>query len=98
MIILKVKPGKLEKWREWCHILDTERRSEVLETLAEEGLVEEGCAEFTIGSDTYLVGYEEGEARPANRERQINRLHQEAKKECLEYVCEASSLYHFVHK
>ncbi len=48
---------------------------------------------FEHAGTQYMIGYIDGEAHPSNQEREINRLHTEKKRNCLEYIGEAGVLY-----
>ena len=67
-------------------------------TLAKEKVLEEMCLLFTLNGESYVVGFAEGEMLPANMERGINQKHKAMKQECLEYVSDGETLYHFFSK
>lgn len=94
VVLLKVKEGKLETWKNWCHELETALRLEALETLQEEKVTEELCVLVDFNGVPHVVGFMEGEMLPADMSREINQKHHAMKKECLEYVGAGEGLYH----
>ena len=94
VVLLKVKEGKLETWREWCNVLENTRREEAKETLLGEKVTEELCVLIDLNGAPHVVGFMEGEMLPADMSREINQKHDMMKKECLEYAGEGESLYH----
>ena len=94
VIVLKIKSGKLAKWKQWCSELDEARRTEALETLREEGVNEELCVLIDIGGIPYVVAFSDGEMLSADMTRDINQKHNALKNECLQYIGEGESLYH----
>ena len=86
MYLFKIKEGKLEKWREWCHLLMTQYKDEAIETLKEEDVTYEAFSIFPIQGQYYAVAMVEGEMKPTNMERELNQRHKAIKKECLERI------------
>lgn len=91
--LFKIRPGKLEKWKDWCYELENNLREEALITLKEEKCTQELFILFSINEDFYTVGMGEGECLPATL-REINIKHKEISKECLEKIDQISTLYH----
>lgn len=96
--LFKIKEGKLEKWIEWGNLLITQYKEEAVETLKEEGVTYEGFCVFEINGEHYTLAMVEGEAKPANMERELNRKHKETKKDCLEYVGAVEKVYEFYNR
>jgi hypothetical protein len=92
-VLYRVKEGKLDAWKEWAEEINSVRRQEAMETLKEEAVTREFSALFEIKGEYYVVGYMEGEIRPANRGNDINQKHDKIKAECLEFVSEGTMLY-----
>ncbi|OGZ43841.1 MAG: hypothetical protein A3J55_00180 [Candidatus Ryanbacteria bacterium RIFCSPHIGHO2_02_FULL_45_17b] len=88
--IWKIKSGKLEVWKAWCHELMTTRYEEALITISEENLVHEKCVIFEKEGENYVIythGTVEGKAKKkANMDHAVNKKHFKIMKECLEYV------------
>jgi len=97
-VLLKVKEGKIDTWKNWCAEIEGVRRAEACETLRKEGVTEEMCTLFFIDQQAYVLAFAEGEMSPANMSREINQKHQEFKKECLEYLSDGETLYHLFGK
>lgn len=89
-----MREGKEVAWMDWCRLLSTKYKDEALVTLKEEGLLQEAFMMFTIDDTYYTIGFSEGNHLPAT-EREVNRKHQQMKKECLIPIGPASLLYHF---
>ena len=97
IILLKIKKGKLKRWLKWCLLLKTKYYSEAENSLKEECLIYESCALFELENDHYVLGFSMsmGEGKPANMDKDVNKLHQKYRKECLELVNKPSILYEF---
>lgn len=91
--IYKIKKDKVDEWRAWCTKLGTELRELALSTIKEEGNTLEGFVLFQIGDDFFTLGFGEGDFLPANIDKEINRLHIEKKKECLDENIAVELLY-----
>ena len=92
--LFKIKEGKLEAWKEWCTKLSLTLKEEALETLREENLLQEGCLFFSIGENSYVIGFVDGEALPST-DKPINTQNKEKIKECLEEMnSKVTPLYH----
>ena len=100
VVVMRVREGKLATWKAWCAELVGQLREEAIATLAEEKVLEEMCFLFTLNSESYVIGFadSEGETLPANMAREINQKHKAMKQECLEYVSDGETLYHFFSK
>lgn len=94
-VLFKIKEGRKEEWLSWCKELSTTLRDEAIETLKEEGVVQELTIAFSINGDDYVLGYMDGEILPANMDQEINQKHKEMKEECLERVRDADVLSNF---
>ncbi|MBP9826949.1 hypothetical protein KBC99_00545 [Candidatus Saccharibacteria bacterium] len=92
-VLFRIKPDKEQVWRDWCSQIYGQYRNEAIESLNEEGLIQEMSLLFKVENATYMIGYMDGEAKPSNKEREINKIHAEKRQECLEYVGEAEVLY-----
>jgi len=92
-ILLKVKDGQYETWKNWCRELSTSLLNEAERTLQEEQVLQELVLGFEIDGAHYIVGFMEGECLPANMDREVNNRHKEMKQQCLEYAGEADVLY-----
>lgn len=86
LYLFKIKEGKFEQWKNWCHLLMTQYKDEAIETLKEEGLSHESFAIFSIDGNYYTLAMVEGDAKPTNMERELNQKHRTVKKECLERI------------
>jgi hypothetical protein len=93
LVLFKVKKEKLAQWVAWCHRVATEFKTEALETLREEKVSQEGFSLFSVHGDFYTLGYALGEPEPANTTRELNKLHKQMKRECLEFAGELETLY-----
>ena len=100
VVLMRVREGKLAMWKAWCTELAGSLREEATVTLAEEKVLEEMCLLFTLNGESYVIGFadSEGETLPANMTREINQKHKAMKQECLEYVSDGETLYHFFSK
>lgn len=89
--LFKLKKGKEQVWKDWCTELQTIYKKEALETLKEEGLFAEFSSTVTIGGDMYVIGgiYQKEKGEKVDRE--LNRKHEEKKKECFEEKIEAAT-------
>ncbi|HEY0908379.1 MAG TPA: hypothetical protein VGE35_03465 [Candidatus Paceibacterota bacterium] len=74
----KVKEGREAQWRSWCLSLIHEK-AQVLETMKEEAVTRETC----WIKDGFVYYGMEGLCLPAT-DREINRLHKQNRRECLE--------------
>lgn len=83
-IVIKIKEGKLETWKDWCHQIQTEFKKEARETMREEKCEQELFGIFQINNSWYTIGIGEGECLPSNKATELNQIHQEKKKECLD--------------
>lgn len=96
--IFKIKKEKLDVWKKWCQLLNSDLKMEAIETLIEEKVSYEAFAIFKIKEEFYTIGFGEGEFLPANLNKEINIKHQAVKKECLEYIDSAEMLYELIVK
>ncbi|MEK7612504.1 MAG: DUF6176 family protein [Patescibacteria group bacterium] len=92
--LFKVKSGKLERWKEWASQLDSILKGQALETLSEEGLVEEACFLFEFMDENLVLAFIDGEMLAPDMNKTINQKHQQMKDECLEYITDGETLYH----
>lgn len=93
-VLWKVRPGKLDQWRQWCAQIRGDAATEAIETLKEENVAEELCVLLLVGGEHYVVGLVRADGpRPPNPSRPINQLHSRMKQECLAYVGEQEILY-----
>ena len=84
-LILKIKPGKRQKWIDWCNEI-MQQKEEAILTLIEEDLVRERCIIF---QDFVFCEYETVEGKdkkPMNSDKEINKKHFKIFHECLEKV------------
>jgi len=98
LYLFKIKEGKLDQWLKWGELLITTYKEEAIETLKEERITYEGFCVFEIGGEYYTLAMIEGEAKPANMERELNRKHIEVKKECLEKISSVEKVYELYNK
>jgi len=96
--LFKIKKGLKKEWIDWCAEIQNIRRSEAIETLKEEKVIQEAFVFFEVDDVEYTLGISEGENLPANNERDINKIHKEKKKKCLEYIGKVDTLYHLKSK
>ncbi len=96
--LFKIKEGKLQKWLEWGKLLMTNYKEEAIETLKEEGLTYEGFAVFEIEGSHYTLAMIEGEEKPTNMERELNKKHRDIKKECLGKIGPIDKVYELYNK
>ena len=97
--IYKIKPNKLNLWKDWCKELNTTHRRDALKTLETENLLFEGFIIFEIKGDTYTIGYsaeKEGGEQPSDSTNELNKKHREIKKECLEPLSRGESEYFLI--
>ncbi len=92
-VLLKIKEGQWEVWRDWCRELSGALRFEAVLTLQEEKVLQEMALGFQINGERYVIGFVEGEALPAKMDREINQRHQAMKLQCLEHVEKVEILY-----
>ena len=94
-VLLKVKEGKLDQWKQWCNLLMTSRKQEAIDSFKYEGVSSEECHLFKVCNDYYLLGVAEfdGEHKEANMDLEINKEHKKQKKECLEALIEGEELF-----
>lgn len=97
-VLLKVKEGKLDQWKQWCTLLMTSRKQEALDSFKYENVASEECHLFEVEGKHYLLGVAEfdGEHKEANMDLPINQEHKAMKKECLENVLEGEELFNLV--
>ena len=98
IFLFKIKEGKVEHWRQWCNLLATEYKKEAIETLQEENLTYESFSIFSINGQHYTIGMTEGDAKPANMERELNQKHKTIKQECLERMSPVEMGYEIYNK
>lgn len=91
--IFKFKEGKEGLWKKWCNELNTTLKEEALETLKEEGLLFECSAVFKVQTASYALILVKGEALPSDKNKEINKKHQQMKKECFEDAYPLDVLY-----
>lgn len=91
--IFKIREGKLDQWKNWCHKINTELRNEAIETLKEEKVIQEAFVLLNIDGSSYAIGMGEGECLPATS-RSINMEHKKQARECLEKIGKIDCLYH----
>lgn len=94
--LFKVKPGKLEEWREWSEVLRA-REAEVLDTLQQENASRELATLFTVGNEHFVYMAMEFSAaeQPADMNVELNQLHRKHLTECLEPIAKGEPLYDF---
>ena len=92
-VLFKVKTNKLNVWLSWCTELSS-RKDEAIETLIEENEIFESSSNFRVGGDYFVImsGYSEKELLPSSA-REINHIHKNKKRECLEFVEKISADY-----
>lgn len=90
--LFKIKNEKVQEWKEWCIILQEKLNKEAIETLKEEGLESEFYTIFEIQGGFYTLagGNRLKEGKITNRE--INKIHNDKKKECFEKKCDVKIL------
>lgn len=94
MKIFKLKKDKVEKFKEWTHLLNTTLRDEAMLSLKEENCSRELIQFFEIQGEFYIATHIEGEdIVPSNKEREINKRHIEIMKECIEEKIATETLY-----
>lgn len=84
--LYKVKENMYGEWLGWCNKLMTTHKKEALETLKEEGLLFEATSSFSLNGDIYVLSMFEGEEKPTNMERELNKRHMVMRQECLQLV------------
>lgn len=92
--LFRLKKGKEQVWKDWCAYL-CEHEDEAKETMRYEETTMEGCFMFEKDGSWYVLGYQEGGVRPADVNVEMNRLHKEKLRECLEAVDAVEVGYHF---
>lgn len=80
----KVKDGKEQRLLIWLRSLN-DVKDEVLETLVEEEVVREEWWYFTVDNQMYIACTIDGEAKPSNKHRWLNREHVSVLKECVDF-------------
>lgn len=95
-IVIKIKKGKEEVWREWCNKIQNDYADQAIETLKEERCIQELFAIFPLNGAWYTIGMSEGECFPSNKEIELNKIHNQKKQECLdpEFKSRIETLYH----
>jgi hypothetical protein len=96
--LIKIREGKETVWIDWCNKVQNEFYNEALESIKEENVVQETIVKVEINNRLYCLAYMEGECLPANMNREINRIHAEKKKECIESVDTPEILYNIKQK
>lgn len=91
--IFRVKKGRLDQWRAWCHELETSFREDALDSLRQEQIIQEAAFLFEIEGEYYVLGFMNGEGLPADMTKEVNIKHKQAKEECLERVSDITVLY-----
>lgn len=86
LLLFKLKKGKEGKWLAWCLLLMTDHKEEAIKTLEEENVLFEGGALLELDGKKYVVGMTNGDAKPTNMNRELNKKHKEVVKDCLEYI------------
>lgn len=94
VVLCRIKEGKLEKWKAWTTQLQSASRSQAVETLRDEKIIEELAIIFEIKREFYVLGFAEGEMLPADMSREINKKHKQMREECLEFINNGEVLYH----
>lgn len=94
--LFKVKPDKLEQWREWAAVLCV-REAEVLDTLQQENASRELATLFTVGNEHFVYMAMEflAEEKSADMNVELNQLHRKNLTECLEPIAKGEPLYDF---
>ena len=94
--LFKIKDGKKDAWLAWCVKLENEYKHEAIETLREEHVFHEMFIVFSIGGQDYTLGYSdstEGETiGQPNPDRELNILHTQTKRECLDPVADSDAV------
>lgn len=90
--LFKIKKDKIQTWKDWCISLQKKFSKEAIETLKEEGLESEFYTVFEIKGDFYTLagGYRLKNGSTSDRE--LNKMHNDKKKECFEEKCDAEIL------
>lgn len=97
-VLFKIKKEFLGEWKSWCHEVSTILKDEAILSLKEEKVIQEITLCFEIKGDFYGIGYMDGDAFPANPEREINIKHKEVKKRCLEFISDVEILYNIQNR
>lgn len=90
--LFKVKEGKEQVWRDWCHELNVTRRIEAIESVRNCNLIHEGCYMFK-GKATFVVGFMEWEQERIPSKGSLTDEHYAKIKECLDPVDKGEELY-----
>lgn len=91
--LYKVLPRKVEEWKAWCNEIQTTFSEEALRTIIEEGNLFEGSLCFEISGEYYALGFALGDFLPADETNELNKKHNEKKRECLGEVMSLETLY-----
>lgn len=97
--IFRIKENKIGQWKDWCTKLQTEYKEEALETMREEGIIWESFQLFKINNTFYTLGVDfspNNSSRKEISEKNLNKIHQSKKKECLEFVSKTEILYDLI--
>jgi hypothetical protein len=92
-VLLKIKKGKEDIWKEWCKKIQNQLYDEAVESLKEEKVKQEIVIKFELQNSTYSIAFMDGDCLPANPNREINKMHKQMKAECIESVSDAELLY-----
>lgn len=92
--VLKIKKGMLDEWKSWCQELQNERYDDAHLTLIEEGLEYEIAGIFNVKDEYYVIATMCGKCIPSDKNKEINQIHIEKRKKCLELVSDVDILYH----
>lgn len=91
--IFRIQEGKGKIWKDWCEHLILNYK-EAIETLREEEISIEFCGSFKVNDFSFVILAaiaEENIMKAVNSD--LNRQHNEKKKECLEFVDAGEELY-----
>ncbi len=87
-VLKKVKPEKLQQWKDWCTHLMTTRKEEAVASFKVEQVLRESCTLFLVGNEYFALGYMESkdgdEILPGDPTALINIEHKKQREECLE--------------
>ena len=96
--LFKVKPKKLEIWKDWCKQLQNEYNEEAIQTLEEENVICEFFVTYTVDDVSHTLGFaltpDGSEPLDASTERELNHKHKSKKRECLEFIAHVPFSYY----
>ncbi len=96
MTIFKIKPNKEKEIIAWGARVMRDFRDEAVAAMKEENITLERMVIFQIGNEWYMTGNSEFSRpgpKPANADREINKMHKAMLDECIEERISVQKIY-----